>query len=517
MCGRRSFKAYLAMGDLPLPTTALEESYEIAESPAPPSHAKSIFWNFASLSTSAVFARFAGLATNAVLARRVSTSGFGIAGIAQSATMYFGLLSDLGLGTVAVREGAQHPDKLQTVISSMMGLRLVLSIGASLLGLLVAPHLPFSESSRSLFRLYVLTLPILALSVDWVFRAVQRMYWNTILQIVTAVLTLVLTVIFVRYPRDLLRVAVIAAIAAAVTAFLGIVVLGRLGYHARPRFSVAESKYLLGQSLPLCASSLAVLLYTQANCLILGAVRGETDVGLYSAAIRLSQVFYQPFWLFFGAMAPALMQCWAQSPERARTMLATSVRLTAIVSIGFGLMAVSAGPWLLVKVFGKPFSGSGQAFELMIWTGVVIAIGHNWGELAIAAKKNRLLLQSTFVGAFVNLAVCGATVSSMGIRGAALSNLLGEIAVHVVLLSSFGWQMGFQLLQRAAKPALAGAGAYAVSFATPGSTPLLSAALTATAFAVLLFLTGGITAEDLRRFCDLLPTRKVAPEVCSSQ
>src|SRR5208283_3022727 len=77
----------------------------------PASHGKTILWNFGSLGASAVIRSLAGLATNAVLARRVSTSGFGVAGIAQSMTIYFTVLSDLSLGTVAIREGAQNPGK----------------------------------------------------------------------------------------------------------------------------------------------------------------------------------------------------------------------------------------------------------------------------------------------------------------------------------------------------------------------------------------------------------------------
>jgi PST family polysaccharide transporter len=343
------------------------------------------------------------------------------------------------------------------------------------------------------------------------------MYWNTILDITGTGLALVFTIILVRRPHDILRVGIIAAIAAAATALLGILVLSRLGYHARPTFSVAETKYFLGQSLPLCATSLAILLYTQANSLILGAVRGETDVGLYGAAIRLSQVFYQPIWLYFGAMAPALMHSWAHSPGKARALLLTSVRVTAIASIGFGLVAASAGPWLMARVFGKPFSGAGQAFEIMIWTGVIIAIGANWCNLALAAKRNRLLLRSTFTAAFVNLAICTATVSRMGIRGAALSNLLAELTMQVMLIWSFGWDMGFKLLQRAAKPALAGAGAYAVSLVISSSAPLLCAALTGLSFVALLFFIGGITALDLKRVRDLLPLRKDVSETCPLQ
>jgi O-antigen/teichoic acid export membrane protein len=485
---------------------------ESNERPATASQGRSILLNFGSLSAGAFVSRLMGLATNAVLARRVSATGYGITGIAQTATVYFWLLSELGLGTVAVREGAQHPEKLQRVISSMVGLRLALACIAALLGLIVSPYLPFSDASRSLFRMYLLTLPIQALSVECVFRAVQRMHWNTVLQIAGAALTLILTVLLVRQPSQVYRVAGIAAVAALATAFFGILVLGRQGYHSRPTFSMDEAKYFLGQSLPLCATTLAYLLYSQANNLILGAVRGEADVGLYTAATRLSQVFYQPIWLYFVAMAPALMQSWAQSPERARSLLSTSIRLTAIVSIGSGLLAATAGEWILAKIFGKSFAGSGQAFEIMIWTGVVIAIGHNWGELAVAGKKNRLLVQSTFLGAVVNLAVCAATVSRMGIRGAALGNLLAEVAVHVMLIGSFGWSLGFKLLQYASKPALAGTAAYAVSLLTRSIGPPVCATVTVLSFLALLFFIREITAGDLKRLQALLPMRRVAPE-----
>jgi len=469
------------------------------------SRGKTVLWNFGSLSAGALVSRAVGLVTNAVLARRVSASGFGVTGIAQSVTQYFGLLSDLGLGTVAVREGAQNPEKLQEVVSSIQGLRLALALFAIPLGFLTAQYLPFSEASRNLFRIYLLTLPIQAVSVEWVFRSVQKMHINTALQIVGALLTFVLTVSFVRRPSDLLRVAVISAVVGLVTVALGMRLLRREGYRARPSFSMQRSWYFLKQSLPLCATSFAITLYSQANNLILGAVKGDTEVGLYVAATRMSAVCYYPVFLYFAAMAPAMMETWALSPERARSLLSTSVRLTAIVSVGGGLIGASLSEWMLTRIFGKTFNGSGAAFELLVWTGVVIAIGHNWGELCIAAKKNRLLMQATFLGAFVNLAVCAATVSRLGIRGAALSNLLAEVAVHALLIASFGKHLGLAVLRDALRPVLAGAGAYGVLSATRWTGAPVCASLTALSYIALLLLVGGITPADRDRMKALLP------------
>lgn len=501
------------MGDLaPAVDTASTPLPEAVEPAAPIGRGRWILLNFGSLSAGTLATRLSGLATSAILARRVSTAGYGMTGIAQTATTYFGLLSDLGLATVAVREGVQHPERLQRVISTTTGIRLALGIGAFLIALLVAPYLPFSESSRSLFRLYLLTLPIQAFNVDWVFRAIQRMHWNTILETSFAVLTLVLTAILVHQPNQILRVGGIAAFAAAATAFAGILILKGQGFHARPEFSLSAAKDYLGQSLPLCATWLAVLLYSQANTLILGAVRGESDVGLYGAALRVSQVFYQPIWLYFAAMAPALMQSWHRSMDDARRLMLESVRITAITTIGGGVIAASCGTWLLIKIFGKPYSSSGQAFEIMIWTAVVMAIGQNWSQLCIAAKRNRILVVANFLGAIVNVAICIPAASMMGIRGAALSNLLASITVTVALISAFGGPLGYKLLRSTAKPVLAGVGAYAISVATRWTSPPVSAVVSAFSYLAILLVLGEIGLRDLNRLRAMLFTRPLPSE-----
>jgi PST family polysaccharide transporter len=429
--------------------------------------------------------------------------------------MYFSLLSDMGLATVAVREGAQSRSKLQQVISSTMGLRLALAMALIPIGLVTAHFLPYSENSKDLFRIYLLTLPIQALSVEWVFRSLQKMYLNTAVQIIVAALILVLTIALVHQARDLMWVAGIAAITAAIGSFLGLWLLQRLGYHSWPVFSLRESNYLLRQSLPICAVSIASLLYVQTNNLILGVWRSEAEVGLYVAASRLSALFYYPIWYYFTAMIPALMEAWAVSLESARSLISSSVRITAMVGIGTGLVASSLGEWAIRTVFGRSFDGAASAFNILIWTGVIVAIGHNWGELCIASRRNRLLMGATFLGVFVNFAVCAATISRMGIRGAALGNLMAEIVSHVFLIASFDRYMGVTVLRGALKPVLAGAGAYAISFATRGSSPFIRAALTGGAFLLLLVLTGALTKLDVNRLRALLPMRRNVAESLS--
>lgn len=124
-------------------------------------------------------------------------------------------------------------------------------------------------------------------------------------------------------------------------------------------------------------------------------------------------------------------------------------------------------------------------------------------------------MQSTFLGAVVNLTVCMVTVSHMGIRGAALSNLLAELAVHIYLVVSFEWHVGLSVLRDAIRPVLAGSGAYAISIAMRASGPLFCAALTAASFLGLLLLIGGLTTRDLNRLRALIPVRRWVAETPS--
>jgi polysaccharide transporter, PST family len=501
------------MSDFSSPVEEFEgRQRELAPIVPVPSRARTIFRNFASLSAAAVFSRLTGLTTNAVLARRVSASGYGVTGIAQSVTLYFNLLSDLGLGTVAVREGAQNPGKLQTIISAMLGLRLALAIACVPLGLLTARYLPYSETSRNLFRIYLFTLPIQALSVEWVFRSVQKMYLNTALQVFGSLLTLVLTLALVRNSSDLILVAGIAAIASAAMVALGVILLRRQGYHAWPSFSLRECRYLLGQSMPLCATSVAATLYSHANNLILGAYRRESEVGLYVAATRLSWVCYSPVWFYFTAVVPALAEAWTTSVASARSLLVKSVRVTSTVSIAGGLAAASVSQWVITRIFGKPFSGAVGVFNILVFTGVILTIGHNWAELCIAAKRNRLLMQSTFLGAVLNLAVCASTVSAMGGRGAALGNLVAEAASKTVLIFAFGWHLGISVLWEAARPLAAGAAAYAVMIATRSSGILLCPFLTLLSYLSLLLLIGGVKLRDFYKLRSLIAINPIVPD-----
>jgi O-antigen/teichoic acid export membrane protein len=391
--------------------------------------------------------------TNAYLARRIAPAGFGAIGLAQSVISYLGLFSDAGLSIIAVREGAQDPSRIRSLIGAITGLRLLLTCVLLPVGLLASEFLPFSESSRAVLRVFALSLPLGALTVDWVFRALQRMHYAAIIQVATAALGLVLTVAFVRNSGHLLRVPWLSLFTGACAFILSLYFLAKAGHKLSVTFRFRDSRHYLAQSLPLCAASFAITLYIQANYLILGKVRGDAEVGLYAVASKVAGVFFAVTWLYYAAMAPALMEVYARSRRNAAAMLAESVRLTAAAGCGMAAVGAVGSGIILDRVFGAAFSPARSALAVMLFSGAVVAVTHNWGQLAIAAHRERLVLRATAIGGVANLIVCGVLVGRFGSFGAAIGTLVAEVVVGAVLILAWPREFGLQALRAAAMPA----------------------------------------------------------------
>lgn len=468
-------------------------------SPPARAAATTIARNFTSLMLGRFGSQALSFVANAYLARRIAPAGFGAIGLAQSVLGYLGLFSDSGLSIIAVREGAQHPSQIRQLIGSITGLRLLLTCALVPIGLLGAGFLPFSESSRAVLRVFALSLPFQALAVDWVFRALQRMHYAAITQVATAALTLVLTVAFVRNPDHLLRVPWIGLVTGACALVLSLHLLTKAGQRLTLTFHLRDSLHYLAQSLPLCAANFAVTLYMQANYLIVGKVRGDAEVGLYASAAKVAGVFFTVTWLYYAALAPALMEVYARCQRSAAAMLGESVRLTAAAGCGLAAVGAVASGLVMDRVFGPAFSPAKSALEVMLLSGAVVAVTHNWAQLAVAARRERLILVATALGGVANLVVCGMLVGRIGGFGAAIGTLVAEVVVGAVLILAWPPEFGLRALRPAAMPTAIAVVSWVLGMQFAARGRLAASCATAVLYGAGLVLTGTVGFRDWER------------------
>jgi O-antigen/teichoic acid export membrane protein len=210
---------------------------------------------------------------------------------------------------------------------------------------------------------------------------------------------------------------------------LGAVLLGRL---PRPAARPAPSVFsVLRSSFPLAVNGVLALASLRVEVLVLAALRGAREAGLFAAAMKVVEVLNMvPAAVNAGAM-PALTRegLRGDGPVRART--AGSVALVAVPAAA-GLLIVA--PELTVGVFGAEFAPAAAPLRVLAAAVVVLFMNSVLLHALLAAGRAGWLPVLTGVRVVVALCAAFALAPRFGELGAAAGFLGAELVL--LLLAS---------------------------------------------------------------------------------
>jgi O-antigen/teichoic acid export membrane protein len=174
-----------------------------------------------------------------------------------------------------------------------------------------------------------------------------------------------------------------------------------------------------------------------ATVLTLAAVIGTINLG----GLRSAESLFSPFSLIAAALIlpalPALSRALAASRESA-THLAFRITMTAVAAgIGYFIVMIFAGPWLLTHLFGSAFSG----FRNLVWPMAVAQIfyaaGFAYNALLSAESRGAASFVVGAVLAVTILLLATVLASVYGVTGAAWGMASGA-AIGSVLAIALG-------------------------------------------------------------------------------
>ena len=181
---------------------------------------------------------------------------------------------------------------------------------------------------------------------------------------------------------------------------------------------------LVREGAPLALSAMVIILYMRIDQVMLGEMLDDEAVGIYTAATRISEVFYFIPSAFVMSLAPVLVQ--AREADGS-IYLARVEEMFSIVAIGAILIAVPisifANP-LIKFVFGPNFTSAAPVLQVHIWALVFAALGVASGQYLLLEGLNSILLQRTALGAAVNVMLNILWIPQYGIVGAAWASLI---------------------------------------------------------------------------------------------
>ena len=437
------------------------------------------------------------------------TRHLGVAGYGDYATIFaylgiFGVVVDLGLFVIGVREIAKHPEREATVLNNMLGLKIVL--GGLVFGVAygITLGLPYSDIVRQGILLGAVSQFFISLNQIplGAFQANLVMYKATIADVIGRFLMLGLVWWFVRHNGTVLDM-VVAVVAANVAVFgINILMVGA-NYWLRPLFDLKEWKKIILEALPMGVVMVLGAIYFRVDTLILAGIKGSEAVGIYSAPYKILEVLLVVPSIFMSSVLPVMTAALARSRADAQAIFQKAFNFLSITALPLIVGSVIASAPIMLLIAGGDFVESGPLLKIL-----VLALGGSFLNSVmiytmIAAGRQRQLLWP-YIGATVfNIVANFILIPSYSYWGAAVVTVVTELwvlaastyLVYTKLKFFINWRVfGLALLSSLV---MAG-GLYAIR--TESLWWLILAG--GTIYGLMMFLTKAITKQEL---LDMLP------------
>jgi O-antigen/teichoic acid export membrane protein len=361
-----------------------------------------------------------GLATTAVLSRYLGVERFGQFSYIFAFFYFFLTLNDFGVAIVVVREASQHRERAGEIIGSLLLFKLGLAAVSVIAAWTAIWLMGFPPDLGRALAIYALILPMIALQLPAsIFQVVLDLRYPSILGIVNRVATFALVMAGIAFRVGVPGLAALLVVAEAVSAATLLFGARKI---SRPVLSIDLDLWrkVLRSSVPLGLTGLCVAIINRADFIMLERMTDLQQVGLYSAAYRVTNVLESLPLMLMGTIYP-LMSRAASDRDQLRVVFRQSVILLGAIALPMGI-AVSVGAPLIVRLlFGQRFAGADRALSVLVWSTASLYVAIVAGNLLISIGRERTNLLLNVIGAALNMLLNILLIPRWGFVGAAVA------------------------------------------------------------------------------------------------
>ncbi len=397
-----------------------------------------------------------GLFVGVWMARYLGPEQFGLLSYALAFVALFGAIASLGLNGIVVRELVKYPESAPETLGSAFLLRIA---GGALAFVLVVVAIDYARPHDSLVKLmvvllgFVLVFKAAEVVKCWFESQVQSKY--TVWVENTAYLLFALVKVALILGEAPLIAFVWALSAEGLLAAIGLMaVYAWRGGHLRmwrPTFGRAGA--LLKDSWPLILSGLAIMVYMRIDQIMLGQMLGDEAVGIYSAAVRISEAWYFIPTAIVASVFPSIIEAKKQSEELYYQRLQRLYDLMVVLALLAALPVTLLSDWLIALLFGENYAGAGAVLTVHVWAALFVFINVASGRWIYAENLARLALRRALLGAAMNVLMNWLLIPHYGIVGAAWATLV-SFAVSAFFSDMFSRKTRVVFYQKAKALAL---------------------------------------------------------------
>jgi PST family polysaccharide transporter len=221
---------------------------------------------------------------------------------------------------------------------------------------------------------------------------------------------------------------------AALVALLLLAMLSVRGLALRKlKVSLSRAKVLLEDSWPLILAGIAVTIYMRIDLIMLGQMLGDETVGIYSAATRMSEVWYFVPTVVVASVLPTLVQAKKISATIYQARLQRLCNSLTWMAIALAVPMTFIAEWLVVLLYGPDYEAAADILSIHIWAAVFVFLGIGSGVFFTIENFARKFLHRTAIGCALNILLNIILIPLYGMKGAAIATFFSQFFVNYLI------------------------------------------------------------------------------------
>lgn len=374
------------------------------------------------------------LVSTVLTARYLGPANYGLINYAGAYTAFFTAFCTLGINSILVKEFIDNPEKEGIITGTSLVFRAISSFLSAIVIICIVCFVDAGETE---------TIAVVALCsigvIFYIFETFNFWFQAHLQSKITAIASLLAYFITAIYKIVLMilgKNVLFFAFATSVD-YICIAIFLFLAYKKyngkRLKFSWEYGKKILNQSYHFILSGLMVSIYGQTDRIMLKHMIGETELGYYSTAVSICNMWCFVLVAIIDSLYPSIMEVDKEHEELFKKKNRQLYAIVFYISVIVSLIITIVAPLIVSILYGEQYMSSVNPLRIITWYTAFSYLGVSRNAWIVRMERQRYLKYIYFMAAISNVILNWIFIPVLGASGAALASLISQILTSIIL------------------------------------------------------------------------------------
>ena len=351
---------------------------------------------------------------------------------------YFELIATLGISTYAIRSCSRkkdNKDDLGQIASEIFSINILSTILAYISLIVCLLVFRKTDEYRTLIVIYSTTILLTTLGMDYLNSAMEDFRFITIRTLFFQLLSLLLTLVFVRSKDDYITYMIISVVSSSGANAANILYRRR---YCKVRFTLnIPWKTHLIPIITLFSMILSQVIFNNTDITMLGIMKNDYEVGIYSTALKIVNIVAALVQSLMAVILPRLSLYFSRNDYGEINKL---LKKLLVFNIGIGLPCVVGiemlAPDIIYFVGGAEYISAASVMRILILSFMFSLVGGSFlgNAVLIPSGRENYYMKVCWITAACNVGLNYLLIPRFGANGAAMATAFNGLIILVLLL-----------------------------------------------------------------------------------